>query len=101
MTSLTNFHPVALLYGRWALNPLVEIVQTLSYDFAARPRQYKEVSIETANILADFRFKFGNDRYWPDAFQRTLNFKSLQQVNLAAPALRQAAILLTQNLLKQ
>jgi len=93
-------HPVAQLYGHWALNPLVEIAHTISHDFVARPQQYRNVSDDVADILADFRFKLGSDRDWPDAFQRTLSFKVLHQVNLVGPTIRQAALLLRQQQLE-
>ncbi|MEO6772231.1 MAG: hypothetical protein ABI467_04315 [Kofleriaceae bacterium] len=85
-------HPLAELYGLWALNPLVEVARVLSFDVAVRPQNYRALDPKTAETLAGFRFKVGADPLWPDTFQRTLNFKPLYQVALATPPLREAAL---------
>lgn len=85
-------HPLSELYGRWALNSLVELAYVLSHDVAVRPQYYQQLSAETANIIAGFRFKLGSDPDWPDAFQRALNFKVLLQVCVASPQVREAAL---------
>jgi hypothetical protein len=85
-------HPIADLYGRWALNPLVDIAHAVSHDIVVRPQNYRQLPDDVAEILTDFRFKLGSDPDWPNAFQRTLSFKVLCQVSLASPPLRAAAL---------
>lgn len=85
-------HPIGELYGRWALNFLVDLAHAIAHDFVVRPRHYRAVPDEIASILADFRFKLGSDPQWPDAFQRTLSFKMLYPVCVAAAPLRAAAM---------
>ena len=89
-------HPLGELYGLWALNPLVEIVRVLSFDVATRPQSYRKLTDNAAAVLSGFRFKLGTDPEWPDAFQRSLNFKVLCQVSLATPPLREAALRYTE-----
>ena len=88
----TELHPLADLYTRWVLNPLVEIAYALSHDVAVRPQNYREVDGDTLRIMSDFRFNTGVDPEWPNAFQRTLSFKSLCEVQLASPPVRAAAL---------
>jgi len=95
--SQTSNHQLAELYGRWALNSLVEVAYVLSHDVAVRPQNYQQLTAESANTLAGLRFKLGADPEWPDAFQRTLNFKVLFQVSLASPPVREAALLHVEN----
>lgn len=87
-----DFHPIGELYGRWALNFLVDLAHAIAHDFVVRPRNYRDVSDEVGSILADFRFKLGSDPQWPDPFQRTLCFKMLYPVCVAAAPLRDAAM---------
>jgi hypothetical protein len=89
-------HPIADLYGYWALNPLVEIARAIAYDVVVRPQHYRDLPDDLAEILTNFRFKLGSDPDWPDAFQRTLSFKVLYQVSLASPPIRAAALRLGQ-----
>jgi hypothetical protein len=85
-------HPIADLYSRWALNPLVDIARAVAHDVVVRPQNYRRLPDDVAEILTDFRFKLGSDPDWPDAFQRTLSFKVLSQVNLASPSIRAVAL---------
>ncbi len=87
-----SLHPLAELYARWALNPLVEVACAVAYDVSVRPHQYRDLSDEVASVLSDFRFRLGSDPAWPDAIQRALSFKALYQVNLSSPRVRQAAL---------
>lgn len=87
-----SLHPIADLYGRWALNPLVDVARTIAYDVVVRPQNYRDLPDDIMEILANFRFKLGFDPDWPDAFQRTLNFKVLYQVSLASPPVRAVAL---------
>lgn len=87
-------HPIAELYGRWALNPLVGLAYAVSHDFVVRPQLYRGVSDKVARVLSDFRFKTGTDSDWPNEYQRTLNFKLLYHLNKAAPAVRHTSLLL-------
>ena len=93
-TSNESLHPFGELYGRWAFNFLIEVAQGLGYDFVVRPQNYRNVPDNIADILNSFRFKIGFDPEWPDAFQRTLSFKVLGDVNLASSSLREAAVLI-------
>lgn len=93
----TKSHPLGELYKRYALSPLIEIVEYLSHDFVARPQLYANVSSDVRDILEDFRFKLGKHPKWPNAFQRTLNFKIIGAVNLAGPPLRAAALACAQS----
>ncbi len=87
-----SLHPLADLYGRWALNPLVDIARAIAYDVVVRPQNYRDLPEDAARILTDFRFKLGSDPDWPDAFQRTLSFKVLCKVSLASPPVRAVAL---------
>lgn len=87
-----SLHPIADLYGRWALNPLVDVARAIAYDVVVRPQSYPDLSDDVLRILTDFRFKLGSDPDWPDAFQRTLSFKVLCQVSLASPPVRAVAL---------
>lgn len=87
-----HFHPIGELYARWALNFMVDLAHAIAHDFVVRPRHYRAVPEEIASILADFRFKLGSDPQWPDAFQRTLSFRMLYPVCVAAAPLREAAM---------
>src|SRR5690242_13642426 len=87
-----SLHPLADLYGRWALNPLVDIARAIAYDVVVRPQNYRDLPEDVARILTDFRFKLGSDPDWPDAFQRTLSFKVLCKVSLASPPVRAVAL---------
>lgn len=87
-----DVHPLADLYGYWALNPLVEIARVLSFDVALRPQHYRVLAPVTSDTLVAFRYKVGTSSEWPDTFQRTLNFKPLYQVALATPPVREAAL---------
>ena len=93
VASRNSLHPIAELYGRWALNPLVDVASAIAHDVAVRPNRYKQLSAKTVSILNDFRFKLGTDAEWPNAFQRTLSFRVLYHASLASPPLREAALL--------
>jgi hypothetical protein len=92
MDETKSMHPLAELYGLWAMNPLVEMARVLSFDVAIRPQNYRALPPELTPVLTGFRFKVGTDPEWPDIFQRSLNFKPLYQVGLATPPLREAAL---------
>lgn len=66
-----DVHPLADLYGYWALNPLVEIARVLSFDVALRPQHYRVLAPVTSDTLVAFRYKVGTSSEWPDTFQRT------------------------------
>lgn len=97
MTAETNgssgqsLHPLAQLYARWALNPLVEIAHGLAHDVAVRPENYRHLSRSTIETLNNFRFKLGTDPHWPNAFQRTLSFRPLYRVSERGHARRGVA----------
>ncbi|MGB7926382.1 MAG: hypothetical protein WCF57_24285, partial [Pyrinomonadaceae bacterium] len=63
-------HPIAALYQRSVLDPLVEVARIISYDFVKRPRHYRAVPENVAGILEGFRNRTGGDSEWLSARQR-------------------------------
>lgn len=85
-------HPLAKLYSRWALNPIVDVARGVAHDVPVRPERYVALTEHMVEVLTDFRFKIGRDPAWPDLVQRTLSFKILFTANKASPPLREAAL---------
>jgi hypothetical protein len=86
-------HPLAELYGKWAFSFLIDLAHGVAHDFVARPQHYRQLSDQTAELLADFRYKFGSDPEWPDPFQRTFSFRMLNRACLASIPVRHAALM--------
>lgn len=49
--SQPSLHPLAGLYQRSVLDPMVEVARTISHDFVKRPRHYRAVPENVASIL--------------------------------------------------
>jgi hypothetical protein len=72
-----SVHPIAALYQRSVLDPMVEIARTISHDFIRRPQNYRAVSVKTAQILEGFRVRIGSSPEWLSPTQRGSIFVSL------------------------
>ncbi len=70
----SSLHPIATLYQRFVLDPLVEIARAISLDFVKRPQHYRGVPENIANSLEKFRLRTGSDPEWPTAEQRAQLF---------------------------
>ncbi|HEX7566925.1 MAG TPA: hypothetical protein VF355_00005 [Anaerolineaceae bacterium] len=68
--SQPSLHPLAGLYQRSVLDPMVEVARTISHDFVKRPRHYRAVPENVASILEGFRIRTGSNPEWPSATQR-------------------------------
>lgn len=93
------------LYGRWTLDCVIEVARSVSLDFVSRPRHYRLIRDDIAEILQDFKALTGNRPDWPDLAQRTaiygalvgdsdgkLNADRTAQFHQASIALRERAI---------
>lgn len=63
-------HPIAVLYQRSVLDPMVETARAISQDSVRRPRHYRAVPENVAGILEGFRIRTGSNPEWPSAAQR-------------------------------
>lgn len=64
---------VAELYPRWTLDVVVRLVEEgIAIDFVKRPRQYKEVPPDIAEILENFWFRSGTDPGFPNLQKREM-----------------------------
>ncbi|MBO0698963.1 MAG: hypothetical protein J2P46_11260, partial [Zavarzinella sp.] len=70
-------NPLAALYQRSVLDPMVEIARALSLDFVQRPRQYRGIPEAVGGVLENFRTRIGTSPEWPDTKQREVLFASL------------------------
>lgn len=71
---VSSSQPLAALYQRYVLDPLVEVARAVSHDFVQRPRQYRAVPENVAAVLDGFRTRTGCDPEWPSAEQRAALF---------------------------
>lgn len=69
-TSQSSQHPIAALYQRSVLDPIVEVARAISHDFVKRPRHYRAVPEHVAGILEGFRIRTGSNPEWLSAAQR-------------------------------
>jgi len=63
---------LAALYQRYALDRVIEAAHLVSHDFVRRPRQYRAVPENIAEILEEFRIRTGSNPAWLSAQQRAL-----------------------------
>jgi mersacidin/lichenicidin family type 2 lantibiotic len=70
-------HPIAALYQRSVLDPIVEVARTISHDFVKRPRHYRAVPENVAGILEGFRIRTGSNPEWLSATQRAHLFSPI------------------------
>jgi hypothetical protein len=70
-------HPIAALYQRSVLDPMVEVARAISHDFVKRPRHYRAVPENVAATLEGFRIRTGSNPEWPNATQRAGFFAAL------------------------
>ena len=70
-------HPIAALYQRSVLDPMVEVARAISHDFVNRPRHYRAVPENVAGILEGFRIRTGSTPEWPSAPQRAHLFSPI------------------------
>lgn len=64
-------HPIAALYQRFVLDPMVEVARVTSHDFVRRPRHYRAVPENVADILDGFRIRTGSSPEWLSVTQRS------------------------------
>jgi hypothetical protein len=62
--------PLAALYARWTLDPIVDVALGIAHDVIKRPRVYRTVSHDTLQTLSRFRSFLGTHPPWPSAPQR-------------------------------
>ncbi len=91
-------HPIAALYERSVLDPMVEVARAISHDFVRRPRHYRAVPENVAGILEGFRIWTGSNPEWPSAAQRASLFMPLfgDAFHTTSTELRCAAVALTE-----
>lgn len=75
--SPSSLHPIAGLYQRSVLDPIIEVARNVSHDFVRRPRHYRAVPENVAGILDGFRIQTGSDPEWLSAAQRARLFAPL------------------------
>jgi mersacidin/lichenicidin family type 2 lantibiotic len=63
-------HALGSLYTRYVLDRVVEVARHISHDFIRRPRQYRAVPENIAEILQGFRIRTGSDPAWLSSEQR-------------------------------
>lgn len=68
---------VVRTYGRWSLDCLVDLAHAISHDYVARPRHYRHIPDDIAEVLSRFRFSTGSDPAWPNGLQRAASYHSL------------------------
>lgn len=95
-------HPIATLYQRSVLDPMVEVARAISHDFVRRPRRYRAVPENLAAILEDFHFRSGSNPEWPSAPQRADLFAPLfgDAFRTTSADLRCAAVAFTERLVE-
>lgn len=59
------------IYARWTLDCVVEAALAIANDYRTRYRQYRDVSVDVARLLADMKSRVGADPKWPNNDQRT------------------------------
>lgn len=73
----TSLHPIAELYQRSVLDPMVEVAHAVSHDFVRRPQHYRDVPQDIAGILEGFRIRTGGSPEWLSATQRAQLYSPL------------------------
>ena len=68
---------IGVMYERWALDCIIEVVQVIAMDFVIRPRQYREVPPNISEILQNFRFLTATDPQFPNRMQRSMTFSAI------------------------
>jgi mersacidin/lichenicidin family type 2 lantibiotic len=63
-------NPISEFYQRMALDSIIKLVHTLSYNYTEQPFRYEGVSENVHVILTDFRYREGTDPDLPNALQR-------------------------------
>lgn len=76
-TRESSEYPLAALYQRSVLDPIVEVAFMISHDFVERPLHYRAVPAKVAGILENFRIRTGSDPKWPSTAQRDEVFEPL------------------------
>jgi hypothetical protein len=96
--SQSSRSPIAVLYQRSVLDPMVEVARAISHDFVRRPRHYRRIPEKLAAILDGFRIRTGSNPEWPSAAQRADLFAPLfgNSFRSTSTDLRRAAVAFTE-----
>ena len=63
-------HPIAALYQRSVLDPIVEVARAVAVDLVRRPRSTGSFPANVTDIIEGFRIATGINPVWPNAAQR-------------------------------
>lgn len=87
-------HTLGSLYQRYVLDRVVEVARHISHDFIRRPRHYRAVPENTAEILQGFRIRTGSDPAWLSSEQREVVLGAIfgRAFHSASAGLRSASV---------